>query len=275
MTEELQKKVDFAIKLLQSCAEFYPDIELCYSGGKDSDVILELAKMAGIPFTAIYKNTTIDPPGTIKHCLDNGVTIARPQITFYKLIEKKGFPSRFFRFCCAALKEYKIKDAAILGIRREESKARAKRYVEPEQCRVYSKDVKVHQIFPILYWTKEDVLEFIQERQIQLHPLYYNEDGSLNCNKRLGCIGCPLQSDRGLHDFKNNPKVLRQWIKSGKVYWDTHPNIKNRYWFSDVYELFAMRTFHDTLQDIVLNKESLFKTDYKAALEDYFGTELP
>ena len=54
MTEELQKKVDRAIKLLQSTCKDQ-QIELCYSGGKDSDVILELAKMAGINYRAIYK----------------------------------------------------------------------------------------------------------------------------------------------------------------------------------------------------------------------------
>lgn len=42
MTDELQKKVDRAIRLLQSIK--YKDdepIEIAYSGGKDSDVILE------------------------------------------------------------------------------------------------------------------------------------------------------------------------------------------------------------------------------------------
>lgn len=46
---DLQRKIDFAIKLLRSIPQDGP-IELSYSGGKDSDVILELAKMAGIPF---------------------------------------------------------------------------------------------------------------------------------------------------------------------------------------------------------------------------------
>ena len=69
-------------------------VELCYSGGKDSDVILELAKMAGINYRAIYKNTTIDPPGTIKHCIDNGVKVVRPKINFFQLIEKKRLPDK-------------------------------------------------------------------------------------------------------------------------------------------------------------------------------------
>ena len=62
MNEQLKKKVDFAVRLLQSIPNDEP-IEISYSGGKDSDVILELAKMAGIKYRAIYKNTTIDPPG--------------------------------------------------------------------------------------------------------------------------------------------------------------------------------------------------------------------
>ena len=51
-----KKKIDTAIRLLQTtCGE--QEVELCYSGGKDSDVILELAKMAGIKYRAIYKNS--------------------------------------------------------------------------------------------------------------------------------------------------------------------------------------------------------------------------
>ena len=63
---ELNRKIDFAITLLQSIPQDGP-VELSYSGGKDSDVILELARMSGIKFEAIYKNTTIDTSGTIAH----------------------------------------------------------------------------------------------------------------------------------------------------------------------------------------------------------------
>lgn len=41
MTPELEKKVNRTIKLLKSIRG---KVELAYSGGKDSDVILELAK---------------------------------------------------------------------------------------------------------------------------------------------------------------------------------------------------------------------------------------
>ena len=74
MNKELEKKVEQAVKLLQVCYKAAGEpLEVAYSGGKDSDVILELAKMSGIEYRAIYKNTTIDPPGTIKHVMENGV----------------------------------------------------------------------------------------------------------------------------------------------------------------------------------------------------------
>ena len=174
MRTELQKKVDRAIRLLQSIPTDKGDIEISYSGGKDSDVILELAKMAGIPYRAIYKNTTIDPAGTIAHAMKNGVEVIRPKKTFFQLVRENGFPSRWVRFCCGVLKEYKVCDIAIQGIRRSESKKREERYKEPQICRFYgSKKNHVSVYLPILEWTDEDVSDFIKERNIKCHPIYY------------------------------------------------------------------------------------------------------
>ena len=73
ISEELQKKIDRAIRLLKSIenatdvnGEKQP-IEIAYSGGKDSDVILQLAKEAGIDVRAVYGCTRGDPRGTIGH----------------------------------------------------------------------------------------------------------------------------------------------------------------------------------------------------------------
>ena len=173
MNDKLKKKVDFAIKLLQSIPTDDGPIELSFSGGKDSDVILELTKMAGIPYRAIYKSTTIDPPGTIAHAREMGAEVVRPEKTFFQLVSEKGFPNRRSRFCCSELKEYKICDRAIQGIRRSESRKRAENYKEPETCRVYSAKEKVKVYLPILEWTDQDVEEFIKERNIKCHPLYY------------------------------------------------------------------------------------------------------
>lgn len=212
---EFDRKIDFAIKLLRSIPQDGP-IELCYSGGKDSDVILELARMSGIPFEAIYKNTTIDPPGTIAHCRENGVTIIHPKKSMFQIIEEKGWPTRRARFCCSELKEYKIHDRAIQGIRRAESSARAKRYKEPEFCRLYPHKEKVRVYLPILEWTNEDVERFIVDRHIKCAPVYYDGNGEFHVERRLGCVGCPMQSDCGKGDFKRYPGMLREWIRREK-----------------------------------------------------------
>lgn len=49
-------------------------------------MILELARMSGVEYRAIYKNTTIDPPGTIKHARDNGVEVIQPKMTFRDIL---------------------------------------------------------------------------------------------------------------------------------------------------------------------------------------------
>lgn len=274
---DLQRKIDFAIKLLQSIPQDGP-IEICYSGGKDSDVILDLAKWAGIPYDAIYKNTTIDPPGTLAHCRENGVRIVQPKQSFLQLIEQKGFPTRMARFCCEVQKEYKIHDRAVQGIRRSESTARAKRYKEPEFCRVFSKDVEVQVYLPILEWTDADVAEYIALRGIKCHPLYYDADGTFHVERRLGCIGCPLASGNGRADFEQYPKMLKAWIRSGQRYLDTHPYSSAARRFGNAYNLAYHNIFCHTLEEYENKMDAgLFPElalDTKKYLEDYFGIDL-
>ena len=178
ITENLQRKIDRAIRLLQSVQKRYDgEIEIAYSGGKDSDVILQLAKEAGIRYRAIYKNTTIDPPGTWGHVREMGVEILRAKASFFHLVAQKGFPSRFSRFCCEKLKEYKVLDKSVIGVRKVESRKRNERYNEPTQCRYYGAKTEknhVELIYPILEWTDEDVRDFIIDRKLKLAPIYYN-----------------------------------------------------------------------------------------------------
>ena len=277
MTEQLQKKVDFAIKLLQSIPQESP-IEVSYSGGKDSDVILELAKMSGIPYRAIYKNTTIDPPGTIAHCKSKGVEVFAPTINFFDLVKKKGVPTMRARFCCEVLKEYKVLDRAVQGIRRCESTKRAKRYHEPEICRTYPKKEKARIYLPILEWTDEDVAEFVAERGIKCHPLYYDEQGNFHVERRLGCIGCPLQSNRGKEDFKTYPKIFRQLIKAEQEFIDSHPQSVASLKFGNAYNLLFNNLFFDSYESYhSAVTGGLFPEtaiDAKSFLEDYFKIDL-
>lgn len=60
----MDKKEQQSIDFLRSIYQDKP-LNLGFSGGKDSVVILDLAERAGIVYDAIYANTTVDPPGTI------------------------------------------------------------------------------------------------------------------------------------------------------------------------------------------------------------------
>lgn len=274
--ESLDKKIERAIRLLRTAAVGNDDpIEISYSGGKDSDVILELAKMASIRYRAIYKNTTIDSPGTIKHCVENGVEVVRRK-SFAEVVQAKGFPTFVRRFCCQELKEYKILDRSVQGIRRAESTKRKKRYKEPTVCRLYgSKKEHVEVFLPILHWTDKDVADFIRQRGIKCHPLYYDKDGNFCTNCRLGCMGCPQKSDRGLADFKANPRLVKFWLRNGEIWWNTHKLYKAKKKFKSHYEVFVRNVFFDSYDDFKNAIDNMFgKIDCKDFLEGYFNIKL-
>lgn len=273
-----ERKIEFAIKLLQSIPQDGP-IELSYSGGKDSDVILELAKMSGIPFEAIYKQTTIDPPGTTKHAKEAGATIIRPEKTFLQLVSENGLPTRFRRFCCEKMKEYKIYDRAIQGIRRSESTKRAARYKEPEMCRTYPHKQKVRVYLPILEWTDGDVERFIAERGIKCHPLYYDENGKFDVKKRLGCICCPIASRNNLISaYKKYPKFLKAEINALAKYQNDKPNRTSATIFKTPYNQMFYHIFcdnyeqYDTIVGGGMFPENALNT--KEYLENYFEINL-
>ena len=241
MREELEKKVQRAIKLIQSASKIAaengcPEIEVAYSSGKDSDVILELTKMSGVPYRAIYKNTTIDNCGAISHAQAMGAEMVRPKWSFFELIAKHGLPNKMRRFCCGYLKEYKILDYVIIGVRREESVKRAKRYTEPEVCRVYNKNEKARQYLPILDWTSQDVAEFIAERGIKCHPLYYDEQGNFHPERRVGCIGCVMLDKKRIEYFKQYPNMVKAYARALRKFRETHPDSKAVSMYADEYE---------------------------------------
>ena len=281
MKEELKKKVAASIKLLQTVQKSHAgeQIELAYSGGKDSDVILQLAKEAGINYRAIYKNTTIDPPGTIAHVKENGVEIRQPKKSFFELVAENGMPNRFARFCCSELKEYKILDTCIMGVRRAESVKRAARYSEPTECRYYgSKKNHVEAVYPILDWSNDDVREFIIDRKLQLAPVYYDADGSLHTERRLGCVGCPLVNKRErIKQFKQYPNMVKALARAKKKFRVTHRDSKLfvKYDHRDVYEelvhdLFCPESYEE-YKRLVLGGMFGERLDSKKFLEDYFN----
>lgn len=170
-------------------------------------------------------------------------------------------------------------DDAIIGVRRAESFKRAAKYKEPIVCRNYKKGEHVNQILPILEWTNQDVEEFIADRGIKCHPLYYDEQGNFHVERRLGCIGCPLASKNKIIDsFRQYPKFAKAYIRAADIYLKTHPNAKVCNVCEDAYQFFFLRYFYrDRFKYF---KESIGggifgeKPDIKKYLENLFKIEL-
>lgn len=64
-----------AIERIRTASEmslnYYKKPLVCtYSGGKDSDVMLELFRRSGIPFEVHHSHTTVDAPQTVYHVRD-------------------------------------------------------------------------------------------------------------------------------------------------------------------------------------------------------------
>ena len=87
---------------------------VAFSGGKDSQCIYELCKMAGVKFDAHYHVTSVDPPELVQFIRDYYPDVKREvphdkdgkPITMWSLIEKNTMPpTRIARYCCAKLKE--------------------------------------------------------------------------------------------------------------------------------------------------------------------------
>ena len=285
MREELEDKITKSQLLIRHAYRHVKwqglELGLSYSGGKDSDVMLDLCRTSNPPVVVrpFYFNTTIDPVGTIRHCQENGVEIIRPERNFADCILRSGFPTMFTRHCCGELKEKYFMDYILIGVRKSESVKRAKRYTCDEDLVTYNGRGKCIQYYPLLDWSDEDIAEYIDARGIKCHPLYYDERGEFHVERRLGCMGCPLQYyKKRIEDFKLHPRMVRFWCRYGQRYLDTHPDVKVHEHFADVYEWFVCNLFCRSIEEFRARfvDGGLFggRVDCKRYLEDYFGIDL-
>ena len=208
-------KIDNSIALIRKTEKLalqYQDFgfHVAFSGGKDSQVIYELCKMAGVKFKGFFYKTSVDPPELLRFIRENypEVEWIRPKMTMFQLILKKGMlPMRYARFCCEYLKERNGLNAVVItGITKAESIKRRSRNEFETSCK--SGDDKVL-LNPILEWKKNEVFEFLEERGLKVCPLY-------KIQHRIGCVGCPMSPVTMRRDFRNMPNFKKAYMNTAQ-----------------------------------------------------------
>lgn len=148
--EEKIKRSKEILKLASEMSKYYyhKPLIITYSGGKDSDVMLQLARecLDKNDFEVLNSHTTIDAPETVYYIRDkfkeleaNGIkaTINYPRFSdgsyksIWALIEKNKMPpTRLARYCCQELKETSTPNRFVaVGVRSAESTGRRGRNV--------------------------------------------------------------------------------------------------------------------------------------------------
>jgi len=183
-----------------------------FSGGKDSCVIKELARLAGVRCTWHYSVTTVDPPELVRFIRREhpDVEWRRPKKAMTtRIAEGKGLPMRNGRWCCKEYKETGGRGSYVVsGIRANESARRAANWKEITPLRGGGVMVS-----PIYYWTTENVWDFIRSRKLPYCELY---DRGF---KRLGCLGCPMNYNKA-RDLDLYPRYKANWRRAAVACFD-------------------------------------------------------
>lgn len=203
---QLEAESIFIIR--ETLAEFKNPVML-YSIGKDSSVLIHLAKKALYPGKIFFPLLHIDTGYKFREMIEfrnyvadkMGVKIMVERNE--PMIAKGMHPSLYGTDrCCGylktgallnALSKYKF-DAAFGGAKREEEKSRAKERIfsirnefgvwdpknqRPELWHLYNgklKEGETMRVFPLSNWTETDIWTYIQQEKIEVVPLYFSRE---------------------------------------------------------------------------------------------------
>jgi len=204
--EHLKELENEAIFVMREVAAQFENKVLLFSGGKDSIVLVHLARKAfwpaKIPFTLMHIDTGHNFEETLKFrddlAKEFGVELivkkVQDSIDKGRVVEEQGFNASRNKAQSVtlldAIEELNI-DVAIGGGRRDEEKARAKerffshrnefgqwdpKNQRPELWNIFNgrKHMGEHfRVFPISNWTELDVWQYILNENIKLPGLYY------------------------------------------------------------------------------------------------------
>lgn len=198
-----------SIEILRETASGFKKPVMMYSIGKDSSVLLHLARKAFYPSPIPFPLLHIDTTWKFKEMISFRDRIAAE--TNSQLIvhtNQEGVESGINPFNTNASEYTRVMktvalrqaldmhgfDAAIGGSRRDEEKSRAKERIfsvrdpghrwnpreqRPELWRTYNTRLAPEQtmrVFPISDWTEADIWHYILQEQIEVNPLYFAKE---------------------------------------------------------------------------------------------------
>jgi sulfate adenylyltransferase subunit 2 len=208
-TEILKALENESIEILRETAASFRKPVLMYSIGKDSSVLLHLAKKAFYPAPIPFQLLHIDTTWKFKEMISfRDKVVADNSLSLIVNTNKEGVESGVNPFTTGISEYTRIMktvalrealdnnqiDAAIGGSRRDEEKSRAKERIfslrdeghrwnprnqRPEMWRTYNTRLAPGQtmrVFPISDWTELDVWRYIEQEKIEVNPLYFAKE---------------------------------------------------------------------------------------------------
>jgi sulfate adenylyltransferase subunit 2 len=198
-----------SIEILRETAAAFRNPVMMYSIGKDSSVLLHLAKKAFYPAPIPFPLLHIDTTWKFKEMISfRDEVVAKAGVKLLVHTNQEGVAagaspfktgiSEYTRIMKTvalrqALDQYAF-DAAIGGSRRDEEKSRAKERIfsvrdeghkwdprnqRPELWRTYNTRLAPGQtmrVFPLSDWTEIDVWRYILQENIEVNPLYFAKE---------------------------------------------------------------------------------------------------
>ena len=234
------------IYIIREAFNQFEDLAMLWSMGKDSSVLLWLARKAffgHVPFPILHVDTSYKIPQMIEfrdYWADQMNLDLRVGQATDKIEDGNTYPDgEMSRVeCCTALKKDPLEDligrngfnGIFAGIRRDEEGTRAKeRYFSPrgndmewdyrdqppEFWDQYKTDFApgTHlRIHPLLHWTEINIWEYIDREQIPTLNLYFADDNGKRY-RSLGCAPCTFPVDS---EAETVPEIVDE-LKATKV----------------------------------------------------------
>jgi phosphoadenosine phosphosulfate reductase len=219
-------KEEQAIEFIRSLKDPTGVLIVGFSYGKDSCLLWDLVKRAGVAAEAWYSVTCIEPAGLISwgKVAYPEVKLQLPKRSIYQGILKKGLPTRKVRWCCELLKEQSGEGRVVaVGVRAAESARRARTWKPLSYFRNSAGRIIKTLAAPILNWTDDEVWPYIRKHDVPYCPLY--DQGY----KRIGCVPCPMQGEKRLREaLAAHPKIARELRRHADLYLDAGRVDSNR-----------------------------------------------